>query len=478
MKGRVVEGLMGTRCPFVEEVSAVAHFPALLLLVGLIVAAGSACQRQEDSVPSVHSQEQPAGAAKDQDAPVLMARRALAESNHELAYYALLHAIRTDPENPAVFDFVLKVADEFLHGDPSEWRDFGEDLLVRAELLLPYLPLASLEESWSRWSNALERLEAGAVDSDSRGSSSGLGVGSRLDSLAEEIGLVASKQKIPPRAHLILLQQAKNDLDALGVSNALQDEHTGQSGSDVWLKWNKLVDHIESLERDVLADLFCAENAAEVNAWLVASSSLIHAFSPPEAIDEAALLMERATAIRQFVRAGMRWERDLKLLSEAGIGEPRCLSDPGDHRVTTQGRIRELQWRYSYGQILPWLRVLASVQFVEREGVLWWKKEDQERLIEASNLFPVVLTAPATMPLTLADEVTAEAGTYVEDRREKDTARGIAMSRLILHLVVDRELLEPYVHSRFEESWRKQEDNLDDEGRLIAAKLRVWLELR
>lgn len=208
----------------VEEVSAVAHFPALLLLVGLIVATGSACQRHEESARSVHSQEQPAGAVKYQDAPVLMAKRALAESNHELAYYALLHAIRTDPENPAVFDFVLKVADEFLHGDPSEWRDFGEDLLLRAELLLPYLPLASLEESWSSWSKALERLEAGAVESDSWGPSSGLGVGSRLDSLAGEIGLVVSKQELPPRARFILLQQTRNDLDAWGVSNAFLHE--------------------------------------------------------------------------------------------------------------------------------------------------------------------------------------------------------------------------------------------------------------
>jgi len=122
--------------------------------------------------------------------------------------------------------------------------------------------------------------------------------------------------------------------------------------------------------------------------------------------------------------------------------------------------------------------MLAAVQFVEREGTLRRKQEDQERFNEASKLVPVVLSASGHIPAALADEVGAEAGNYLKDRRERDIDKATAMFRLILHLVVERDLLEPYIHGWFEESWRKQEDNLDDEGRLIAAKLRVWLELR
>jgi hypothetical protein len=462
---------------FERGLSAVARFSGLLLLMALVVATSAACQRHEDGSRTVQVEHDGVGAAPEQDAALAMARRALEESKHDLAYYALLHAMRTGPGNPAVFHAVLEASDTLLKAAAPTGRDYGEDLLLRAELLLPYLPLSELAESWERWSGALRQLDVEAM---------GPAVGDRLpgseavngfDAAIDKIMDTASTPTLPPRIRIALIQQAKDELDAWGASHALLNADD-ENEAAFWHAWRERLVQVESVERRALADLSCTQDATEWDAWLSASISLIDGFSRPETIDEAKTLMERASEMRRLVHSGVRWERDLELLREAGVDEFHCQAGAENQRVTPKGRIREMQWRYSFGQILPWLDVVASVQFVESGGLLRRKQEDREQLNEASKLFPDILAASRNMPESLQEEVHAQVQAYVVDRREKDTPRAVAMSRLILHLAVDRDLLEPYVHSRFEESWRKQEENLDEDGRLVAAKLRVGLDLR
>jgi hypothetical protein len=348
---------------------------------------------------------------------------------------------------------------------------------MRAELLLPYQPLSQLEQAWARWSLSLERLEQREGDSFSFAAGAESAVQTEWYLPIEGVWSLAADAGLPPRLRLDLVQQARVELEAWGVSWAL--DSGGEPNSGDWSSWQTGLDRLESLERQVLADLFCAERFPAFEGWRHQSDALIAELIQPTAgINEAGRLTEMGGDVRRFLEDGMRWENELDVLSQSGVSGFSCLAETNDGAFSPIGRSRELLWRYSFRQALPWLKALSSWELVEWDQIRPWKDKDSGLLDVAATLFPEILKPTAGMPVPLAEELLFEAAGYVSSKREGDAKKAEAMAKLILQLALHHDLLESYVRSRFEEIWTKQEGVLDEEGRVIAGKLRILLDLR
>lgn len=404
-----------------------------------------------------------------------LAAKAADDGELELVYYHCMQAIAAGADSIDVFDRIVDLAGRLLEADAIEaadWDpvDLSETLHGALASMLPFLDPGDLRQAHSRFGELTTKLGEAA----GWGDESAIEPGDELapPDLQDAFLALARQEDLDPAIRQNALDRARHDFEsehvellATATEPEVKDELNGGYGTKVA--------EFDALQSDILFATYRTQVMPEIERLQAEVAQLLERApslpGDPEAGDDrlfgsAPEISSLTTSFRELIvrAAGLQDQHDNFVGLAAIQDDPdAAAAGLGTPPLVIVGRLANYYNFHLAIRWADWLEHRRSDEFGERMG---------------DNVWPFVRGLIAADYPDVSAEVQrlqGEVRQYWEKNRlaaHNEKLRNLFC--IILLLAIDENLLEPYALTHIDGIWERMNDRLDDEGKLLAAKIR------
>lgn len=272
------------------------------------------------------------------------AKELIEKKDYQGAYDLVLAASRLDPTDPALFDLVLLFVERASTSDDEEGQFLAEELLARAESLIPYQPITHV-------TGARNRLQQLLPVQSSTSPSASIAIADGRQSI-EKLLTIAQLNTVPTKVRMQALEQAQVEIDGLVLEDALNGQ--GQEGGEqATAQVQSLMNRVAAVEQELLRVAF-EKPKKQAQKWIKDGGAAIAA---AEKADWKTLPAEQEKLIA-LSEQGIRLLEEMSPFRHAQMPEATaCIQSVQDH-VAQLGQARA--WLYNK-------QVLSVIRYAEQE---------------------------------------------------------------------------------------------------------------
>lgn len=367
------------------------------------------------------------------------AREQLRNDNYQGAHDAVLHGMNQHASSAELFTGAVDITRKLIETDDTQARRLARDILGRLEVMVPRLSLDHMSAHRKELSDLQKKLARSRPNSRT----------SETDSPSPiQLRGIESSKELPPELRLRLLEQEQNQR---GDSILSSWRRRQISGNEATKTWNQYLDRLDKMKSQVHKEQF-QRKMEQFRADRTKMKKFIKtSLSDGITFDRLSKWPERNSKMQSFVQKLNRWTRKMRPLVMQWNGDMTEL-DP------VKKAVRRVTWAYSQAA-LKWIKKVENRNLTKG----WWgstvKKAELDRLTKR---------LPQTMGIEGAQE-------YIDNNRgeEGEPDQVEAMMKLLLLHLINEDLLIRYASRRYQDVWQRNVENLDQNGRVTASKLRV-----
>ena len=367
------------------------------------------------------------------------ANEQLQNNNYQGAHDAVLHGMNQHASSAELFTGAVDITRKLIETDDTQARRLARDILGRLEVMVPRLSLDRMSAHRKELSDLQKKLARSTPNSRI----------SETDSPSPiQLRGIESSKELPPELRLRLLEQEQNQRRDSILSSWRRRQISGDEATKTWNQYRDRLDkmksqtHKEQFQRKM--EQFRADRT-KMKKFIKTS------LSDGITFDSLSKWPERNSKMQSFVQKLNHWTRKLRPLVMKWNGDMTEL-DP------VKKAVRRVTWAYSQAA-LKWIKKVENRNLTKG----WWgstvKKAELDRLTKR---------LPQTMGIEGAQE-------YIDNNRgeEGEPDQVEAMMKLLLLHLINEDLLIRYASRRYQDVWQRNVENLDQNGRVTASKLRV-----